>query len=159
MQDFQKILKLLVENDVQFALIGGLAAAAHGSSILTEDIDFCISFEESNIANLLKALDNIHAVHRLIGKTKPLTENANNLSTFKNLYLKTDLGYIDFLSEVIGVGKFKAVVENSVDMKIFDIPCKVLNIDSLIKSKKEMKRQKDIETIKQLKAIKIGNNS
>ena len=48
MQDIQRLLKLLTENDVEFVIIGGFAAIVHGSSMVTEDLDLCISFSENN---------------------------------------------------------------------------------------------------------------
>lgn len=154
MQDYQKLLKLLVDNDVQFVIIGGFAAVVHGSSIMTEDLDLCISFEKDNIECLLNAFRDIHPQHRLIGRSRPLIESAEKLAKLKNLYLKTDCGYIDILSEVSEIGNFKEVYRNSVEIPLFGMKCRVLDIDALIRSKGVMKRSKDKETIVQLRAVK-----
>ena len=41
------LLRRLVEHGVEFVLVGGMAAAAHGASIVTEDVDICIRFWSS----------------------------------------------------------------------------------------------------------------
>lgn len=154
MPDFQRLLTILIEHGVRFVLIGGLAATAHGSSLLTEDIDVCIDFDIENMTRLLAALGTIHPEHRLVGRRQPLVESAEQLAQLKNLYLKTDLGYIDFFSEVAGVGDFEQVMEASVEMPLFETGVRVLGLDALIASKQEMARPKDKETLLQLRAIK-----
>ncbi|MFH1729188.1 MAG: hypothetical protein ABIA04_12310 [Pseudomonadota bacterium] len=152
MQNFEKIIKLFIDNDVDFVLIGGLAATLHGSSIATQDIDFCVSFAEENCEKILKAIDGINPIHRDI--KKPFKENSQSLSKYKNLYLITDLGSIDMLGLVSGLGDYKKLISQSIEVDLFNRKCKVLSIDALIKTKKEMQREKDKETIFQLEAIK-----
>ena len=159
MQEIEKLLKLLTENEVQFVIIGGVAATLHGSSMVTEDIDFCVPFTVDNMNVLLRAFKDIHPTHRVIGDDRPLTESAEDLSAFKNLYLKTDLGYIDMLSEVKGVGDFKAVKQASVEAELFCAKCPILDLDALIDAKKQMDRPKDKETVIQLEAIKERSES
>ena len=42
MTDFNALLRLLVENKVEFIIVGGAAATAHGSARLTLDLDLII---------------------------------------------------------------------------------------------------------------------
>jgi len=154
MQNIQKILKLLKENEVEFVVIGGYAAIVHGASCVTEDLDLCIAFEKGNLEKMLKAFSNLHPEHRLVGKTSPITETAEKLSAFKNLYFKTDLGFIDILNEVSGIGAFSEVDKHSVEVPIFDMKCKVLDLDHIIEAKKAMTRSKDKEAVLQLEVIK-----
>lgn len=152
MQDFEKLIKLLLHNDVEFILIGGFAATVHGVSLLTQDIDICVPFNKNNTARLLKAIKDYHPIHR--ENKKPLNETPESLARFKNLYLLTDLGIIDLLGEVSNLGKYDDILSHTIEVDLFGYKCKVLDIDTLILSKKEMNRPKDKETIIQLKAIK-----
>lgn len=154
MQQIEKLLKLLTENDVQFVVIGGVAATLHGASMVTEDIDFCIPFTVDNMKSLLQALKDIDPHHREVGDDRALTESAERLSEFRNLYLKTELGYIVMLSEVKGVGDFDATKRASVQTELFGVKCPVLDMDALIEAKKHMSRPKDKETVVQLEAIR-----
>lgn len=154
MMDYQKLIKRLIENEVQFIIVGGFAAVLYGSSVMTEDLDLCIPFEKNNIQRLLNAFKDVHPEHRLIGKTRPIEEITEILSSYKNLYLKTDLGYIDVLSELPEIGTYEKLVAHTIVISLFGMNCRVLDIDTLIRAKKQMKRSKDKETVVQLKAIK-----
>ena len=152
MQGFEKLIKLLCDNEVDFVIIGGFAAVVHGVSMLTQDMDLAMSFDENNFGNLLTALKSCHPIYRQ--NKRPLTKDVTSFSRFKNLYLITDFGPIDLLGEVTGIGPFSEVEKHVINIELFGNECKVLDIDALIRSKLEMKRPKDKEAIIQLKAIK-----
>lgn len=152
MQNFEKIIKLLIDNEVKFVFIGGFAATVHGASILTQDIDVCISFDEENMRRILNALKDINPIHR--ANKQPLGKTASSLTKFKNLYLLTDIGSIDLIGKVSGIGSYPDLLAHSIEIDLFGRKCKVLDIDGLIRSKREMGRSKDKETIIQLEAIK-----
>lgn len=152
MADYKKLLETLIDNGVDFVLIGGFAAVVHGSTTLTQDIDICIRFTPKNCSNLLKALDGSNPLYRQ--NKEPLTTDPDELSKFKNLYLLTDNGPLDILGEVSKLGKYDEVVRHSIEIDLFGKKCRVLNIDGLIRSKDGMARPKDKEVIFQLKAIK-----
>ncbi len=148
------LLKHLTDNRVEFVIIGGYAAVVYGSSMVTEDLDLCVPFSRENMHNLLNALSDAHPSHRMIGDNLPLSESAKQLSSFRNLYLTTDFGYLDLLGSVAGIGSYEDVIKESEPIELFDFSCQVLKIDALIRAKEEMKRPKDLETVKQLKVIK-----
>ena len=72
----------------------------------------------------------------------------------KNLYLKTDLGVVDCLGEVLGVGNFDEVFKNSVEVELPYGKCRILDIDALIRAKEAMNRNHDKITVMLLKKIK-----
>lgn len=60
--DFEGILRSLVESNVRFVLIGGLAMIAQGSANLTTDIDFIYSRDPENIEGIVRALHGLAPV-------------------------------------------------------------------------------------------------
>lgn len=152
MTDYRQLIEKLLDNDVEFVLIGGFAAVMHGSTSLTQDIDICIRFTPENCDNLLKALDDSNPTYRQ--NRQSMTKDPAELSKFKNLYLITDYGPLDVMSEISKLGKYEDVLKYSIEIDLFDRKCRVLDIDGLIHSKEEMARPKDKEVIIQLKAIK-----
>ena len=72
---------------------------------------------------------------------------------FKNLYLETDLGVVDIISEVTGVGDFKRVSARSVSVELFDFKCKVISIEDLIASKYRLGRPKDLNMVNELEEL------
>jgi hypothetical protein len=134
-------------------LIGGFAAVAHGATLVTRDVDICCRFDEVNLKRLQKALADLHPVHRS-RPDLPVDLTPEQCARLKNLYLKTDLGVLDCLGEVLGVGDFDAVLGQSAQVELPFGPCRILKLDSLIRAKEAMNRDHDRITVRQLREIK-----
>ena len=55
------IFRALAEHDVEYVLIGGLAAVLHGSSAMTNDADILPSKYEDNLRHLSDCLRSLDA--------------------------------------------------------------------------------------------------
>ena len=55
MVDFIQLLKRLSDYQVEYVLVGGLAAATYGSSLVTQDVDVCVNLELANLIRLKKS--------------------------------------------------------------------------------------------------------
>src|SRR4051812_16681604 len=147
-----ELLKKLNEHQVEFVLIGGLAAVLHGSQTITRDIDVCVPFNVDNMTKLLASLSGLNPHYRqrpdLPFKTDPAF-----YAQFKNLYLVTDAGAIDLLGEFSGVGDYQEALKNSEVAELDGKKFHVLSIPALIRAKRAAGRQKDWEAIRQLEDI------
>ncbi len=149
-----ELLKILLDNDFEFVIIGGVAALIHGSSQVTRDLDICIRMTPDEIVKLRECLKSLHPKHRMTPQKLSFINNpADNLSRIKNLYIQTDAGIIDILSEVAAIGEYAAVEKNAITVKLFQKDCKVMSINDLIKSKQALGRDKDLFVVKELKVI------
>jgi hypothetical protein len=83
----------------------------------------------------------------------PLETTRSTFATLKNLYLQTDLGKLDCLGEVAGVGKFEEASKQSVVAKFSYGEFRFLNLAALIASKKAVGRERDLAAVRQLVAI------
>ena len=83
----------------------------------------------------------------------PFVTDPHYYARFKNLYLVTDVGSIDFLGDVDGIGDYAAAVKDSELAELDGKGFRVLTIPALIRTKRAAGRQKDFEAIKQLEAI------
>jgi len=151
---FPDLLDRLVRAEVDFVIIGGYAGVIYGCTYVTQDVDICCDFSVANLLALQKALSDLHPVHRMTPGRKPLELTPQNAAQFKNLYLDTDLGYLDCLSEVQGIGPYEQAKQASRLIEIDSMRLRVLSIDALIQAKEAMNRPRDREAIRQLKAIK-----
>jgi hypothetical protein len=154
MPELDSLLERLIRYKVAFVIVGGYAAAAHGSTLVTMDVDVCCDFSVGNLLRLQAALSGLHPVHRLTPKRLPLQLTPELCERLKNLYLDTDLGQLDCLGSVLGIGEFRAVRKRS---EVANLPagrCRVLSLDALIEAKKAMGRPRDKETVLQLAAIR-----
>lgn len=153
MTDSLNILELLVQNKVHFVVIGGFAAFAHGSTLLTLDVDICCDFRLPNLFRLQQALAGVNPMHRLTNRKVPFVVTPQFAEGLKNLYLTTDAGVLDCLGHVKGIGDYREVCKRSESTRLPFGSCRVLTIDALIESKKAMGRPKDNETVLQLTEI------
>jgi hypothetical protein len=72
----------------------------------------------------------------------------------KNLSLQTDLGKLDCLGEVAGVGNYETVLQHSVIFKLSYGGLRFLSLEAAIASKEAVGRPRDLEAAKQLRAIR-----
>jgi len=153
MQNLAELTRRLIEAQVEFVLVGGFAAIAHGVVRATLDVDICCRFSADNLMRIQRAVADLHPVHR--PRTDlPLKLTSAQCSSLKNLYLKTDLGILDCLDEIKAVGEYDEVLKRSVELELPIGKCRVIDIDALITAKEAMNRDHDRITVKELKELK-----
>lgn len=154
MPDLESLLHRLIQGEVEFVVVGGFAAVAHGVSLPTQDVDMCCRFTPENLLRLQGAIADLHPVHRMVPTRPPLRLTEETCAGLRNLYLDTDWGQLDCLGEVLGVGGYQDVVAQSVPVELAGGVCRILSIDALIRAKEAMGRQRDREAALQLRAIR-----
>ncbi len=152
--DFLNLLERLVNAGVDFLVIGGFAGVVHGCTYVTQDIDICCDFSPSTLLALQRAISDLHPVHRMTPKRKKLQLTEQACGQFKNLYLDTDIGQLDCLSFIDGLGDYNQVKGESELIEVEEMKVRVLSLDALIKAKKSMNRPRDKDAVLQLEAIK-----
>ncbi len=152
--DLKELLKRLLQHEVDFVLVGGFASVVYGSPLVTQDIDICVAIDEAQVGKLRSALSDLAPRHRMNPNFKPsFMDYPENLEGVKNIYLETDLGILDALSELQPIGGFNEVRKNAVQISIYGFQCWVISLRDLIKIKETMTRPKDKETLLYLKEI------
>lgn len=154
MDTLLQLLKLLDDKGVAFVVIGGMAAIAHGSPVMTQDVDVCVSFDDENLPRILDALRPVRPRLRQRPDLMPLPDDPDRLRGIKNLYLVTDLGSIDLLGELPGVCSYSDLAHRSVEMDVGGFRCRVLDLDTLIEAKRVAARPKDRYALVHLEAIR-----
>ena len=154
MNDFPGTIRALCEGKVRFVVIGGVAASAHGSRHLTFDLDLCYDRGRDNIECLAKALEPFHPRLRGVREDLPFSFDAPTVAAGMNFTLTTDLGDIDLLGEVTGMGGYKEAKALSVNLDLFGLQCPVLSLDGLIQSKRAAARPKDLLTLPEIEVLR-----
>ena len=153
MQSFSRLLKRLADSGLEFVIVGGFAAVSHGSAYVTKDVDICILFSEENIARLREALKDVHPHHRMLPQRLSFLSEPPPGRPTANLYLQTDIGMVDILSSVLGVGDFVRLRSRAELLEVEGTGYYVMSLDDLIAAKEALGRDKDILTAKELRAI------
>ncbi len=153
-QNNQALLMRLKDTGLEFVVIGGVCVVYHAVPIATFDLDICCPFGEENVRRIESAAKDLHPVHRLTANKLPLELTRSSFASLKNLYLQTDLGKLDCLSEVTGIGDYNQVLQQSILHRMSFGEFRMLNLDALIASKSAAGRQKDLEAVRLLRAVK-----
>lgn len=152
------ILEGLLEADVDFVLVGGLAAVIQGAPVTTMDVDVVYSRSYENASKLFDFLRSIHAVYRRLDD-KSISPKKEDLLKDGHLLLKTRLGPLDVLAVIEGERSYEDLLDQSVKIDFRGYSLRVLNLETLIELKKTSKDPKDkqripvlLETLRQLKS-------
>ncbi len=160
MTDFEALLRVLSLGVVDYILVGGVAAAAHGSARLTQDVDVVYARNSENLARLAKALAPYAPYLRGAPPGLPFRWSVETLSNGLNFTLVTTLGDLDLFGEIAGGGRYEDLLEDTVMLKMFGIECRCVNLNRLILLKRAAGRPRDLEAIAELEAIlEEGGNS
>lgn len=143
MQNLNELLKLLLEAKIEFVIVGGFAGVVHGASQVTQDLDICLVVDKEQVKKLRSCFKHINPRHRMVPQKPSFLDTPDDPSGLKNVYLETDLGVLDLMSEVPNIGDFKRVLEKSISVELFGHTCKVIGLDDLIEVKKNLTRSKD----------------
>jgi len=153
MTDFPALLRRLVGGRVDFIIVGGAAATAHGASRLTEDLDLVYRRTPENIAQLVTALAPLNPYLRGAPPGLPFRWEEQTILNGLNFTLITRLGALDLLGDISGGGGYEGLLPDAVRIQLFDVECLCLGLERLIAVKRAAGRPKDFEAIAELEAI------
>lgn len=153
MHNLHLLLQRLADAQLDFVVIGGYAGVLHGSSLVTNDLDICAVLSPENITKLRGVLADMHPVHRMTHKKLSFLESPPLEVPLANLYLETDGGILDILSNVLGLGDYALLRESATTIPLFGRNCAVISLSDLIVAKEAVGREKDLLAVKELRAI------
>jgi hypothetical protein len=151
--NFIAAVQALVDEGADFVIIGGWSAILHGSSSVTNDLDICYSRSPDNLKRVVAALTSFHPRLRDLPQNLPFVWDQATLRNAAILTLSTDLGAIDLLAEVTGLGGFGEVKANSVLVQAFDREVWTLDLPALIRAKRAAGRAKDLQVLPELEGL------
>jgi hypothetical protein len=151
--NFVKAVQVLTDAGVEFAIIGGWSAIMHGSAYLTNDLDLCYSRTQANLRRLAGALATYHPRPADFPLELPFVWDERTLHGGTVFTLDTDLGRIDLLAEVAGLGGWDEIRKGCVLLPAFDREVWTLDLPSLIRAKRAAGRPKDLLVLPELESL------
>ncbi|MGH7516113.1 MAG: nucleotidyltransferase [Gemmatimonadales bacterium] len=148
---FEQIIAALVARGVRFVVVGGVAATIYGSARLTNHIDICYDPAPGNLEALVRLLRGGYL--REVEPGLPFTLDVRALRTTPAITLTTDLGNIDLLDKVLGVGGYPDALAASELVRFDGLEFRALTLPALIAAKKATGRAKDREHLIELEAL------
>ena len=149
------LLRRLMDAQIEFVIVGDYASVAHGCDwFVTSKLEICATLTNANIQRLRKALGDLHPRHRMTSQKLSFLEvPQEGAPPLQNLYLNTDWGIIDILTNVLGVGDFERLKSTATAVPFQGKTCLVMSLEDLIQAKETLAREKDLLVAKELRAI------
>ena len=167
--DLNRLLEVLVRNNVDFVVVGGSAAGFLGASRLTEDADCVVSRERANLERLATALRELHARLRVArmsdeeAKALPVKVDGVMLETTGNSTWTTDAGPFDVLAELKDLEgqsvHYEELLSRSMVVRGDGFVVHVASVDDIIAAKIFANRDKDREALPELLDIQERERS
>jgi hypothetical protein len=151
--DAAKILDALVRHDVDFVLIGGLAASILGSAYVTFDLDVAYERRRANLEHMVGALSELDATLRGAPRDVPFLLDAQTLERGLNFTFDTRFGAFDILGEPAGAPPYAKLRAAASRLEVFGSTIPVASIDHLIAMKEATGRPRDQVRASELRVL------
>jgi hypothetical protein len=148
--DPERLLRTLVEHEVEFCVIGAVAAWLQGNPAVTLDVDVMPRRDLENADRLAAALSALGA--RDPGADSALELEGSDFLGWQSRRFETDAGPLDVVPEAAALGGYEDVATVELPLDRFSV--RVLTIDDVIASKEELGRPKDTAALPALYATR-----
>ncbi len=167
--DLNRLLQVLVNNDVDFVVIGGSAAGFLGASRVTEDADCVVNRDRANLNRLASALRELHARLRVArmsdeeAQALPIVVDGLMLETTGSSTWTTDAGPFDVMADLKDVRgatvPYHELLSRSLVVQGDGFVVHVASVDDIIAAKTFANREKDREALPELLEIQARERS
>ena len=141
--DFRHILRALYAREVEFIVVGGLAAVLNGAPVNTFDLDIVHARTKENVARLLDVLESLDAIYRM-QRERRLRPGVSHLNSPEHHNLITNYGPLDVLGTIGSDLTYEDLFSSTTDVPIDSgVTVRVLNLDTLISLKEQLNGEKD----------------
>lgn len=148
--DPERLLRSLVEHEVEFCVIGAVAAWLQGNPSVTLDLDVMPRRDLDNANRLAAALNSLHARPRDTDTATEL-EGADFLG-WQSQHFDTDAGPLDVVPQAAAIGGYEDVA--TIELALGDLSVRAITIDEVIASKEKLGRPKDTAALPALYATR-----
>lgn len=134
-KDYKEMLQLLLEEQVDFILVGAYALGAHGYPRATGDIDIWVKADEANSKKIYQTLARFGV---------PLDQLNENDFAVEGIIFQIGVAprRIDIITQIDGV-TYDEADEDKIVVEVEELKLTVLSLDKLIKNKMSTGREKD----------------
>ncbi|HET8566899.1 MAG TPA: nucleotidyltransferase [Solirubrobacterales bacterium] len=149
----RELLERLIEADVHFVLVGGLAVNAWGYLRGTRDVDVVPDPDRGNLERLEELLRDLGGKVDVGGRLL----DSGAISTFLRTFVHTELGQIDVLQGLPQVPRFEELDAQAKAVDLDGLVVRVCSLEHLIEMKRASERPRDREDVEALEAAQEPN--
>ena len=151
--DPKPALRALTRGDVDFVVVGGIAAILHGSSTLTTDVDIVFAPAAENLERLGDVLVRLKGRLRGVEDDVPFVPDARTLRGMDLLTLSTTAGPLDLLRMPSGAPSYAVLRRRAERYDLGGFEVLVASVEDLIAMKSAAGRAKDRAAVEELEVI------
>lgn len=151
--DLLGFVRVLSAANVDYIIVGGVAAGLHGALRTTLDLDVVYSRHPDNVVRLVSALAPYEPYLRGAPAGLPFRFDEDTVRRGLNFTLTTRLGDLDLLGEITGGGTFDDLAAAVELVEIEGFQCRLVSLPVLIALKRAAGRGKDREALAELEAL------
>lgn len=158
---YRQILGVLAKHQVEFVIVGGVAAHFYGASYMTKDMDVVYGRSPENIRRSLLALDEMNTIFRDFAGRR-IAPNASYLASPNPKLLLTKYGPLDMrgtLSMEDDDSGYASLIDDATVVQLDEYTVHVLSLPRLIAVKERLKRPHDVAVLPLLRAALERANS
>lgn len=151
--EFDTLLQELVEAEVRFVVIGGLAVNAWGVIRGTKDLDVVPDPDPANLARLAEVAESVGGqVQRREAFTSSRVGIAALLAEGQRVRIETEMGILDVVQDLPNVPPYEDLRPRAEDAEVLGVNVKVCSLADLRGMKKAAGRTRDLADLEDLDA-------
>lgn len=153
--DPERILGSLMAHDVEFVLVGALAARLHGFPRVTADADVTPRMTPDNLERLASALRELDArvYTESVPVGLPFDCSATTLSRAAMWNLVTDAGRVDLIFTPAGTSGYDDLAPHAIAFEIYGGTLRAARLEDILRSKEAADRPQDRQDAVVLRAM------
>jgi predicted nucleotidyltransferase len=155
----RELLERLVEAEIRFVLVGGLAVNAWGYMRATQDVDVVPDPDPENLAKLDELLRGLGGKVAVGGRLLDPDAISTFLRTGDRTLVRTELGQVDVLQGLPQVPRYVELEEQAKQIDIDGLAVRVCSLKHLLEMKRASSRPRDHEDIQELEAAQEEDGS
>lgn len=155
----RELLRRLIEAEVRFVLVGGLAVNAWGYLRATRDVDVVPDPATENLTRLDALLGDLDGRVDVDGRLLDSSAISTFLKTGDRTLVVTELGRVDILQGLPQVPRFETLDAAATDVEIDGLRVRVCSLVHLLDMKRASDRPRDRDDLEALEAVQEGQNS
>jgi predicted nucleotidyltransferase len=148
------LLRHLVEADVDFVIVGGVAVVLQASPRFTRDLDICYATTRDNLDRLGEVLVELGAMLRGVDEDLPFVPDGRTLRGTQMLTLATREGNLDLRVEPAGSPDYAALRSRADRMELDGVTVAVASVEDLIEMKRAAGRPQDLIDLESLEIVR-----
>jgi len=152
---FDRLLEALVEGNVDFVVVGGLALGSWGVVRGTKDVDIVAAEDEENRARLVAvAVDLGGHVQRADMLVSSAFSIGALLASEERVMIETPLGPLDVVRGLPGVPVYEELASRATEVSLLGVRVRVCSLSDLRAMKRAAGRTRDLADLEDLDAAR-----